>query len=126
MADSNYIEPASAPIPLEPLLELLRSEEDGVMITFKKVDGVIKEILGTLHKNNLPVIVVDESKPKPAPKKVNEDVVNFYSIVDNGWRSFRKENLIKYSVRVGQNAYSVEAGDPVTFSQTFLRDIYND
>ena len=55
-------------------------------ITFTKKDGSVRTILGTLNNNFAP-IDIDYTKILP-----EQDVVKFWSLDDNGWRSFRVEN----------------------------------
>ena len=77
---------------IEQLVDALKTSVDGVKVTFTKVDGAETTRLMTLHPSLLPVIEKKTDKTK-AP---NPDIIAAYSLDDKGWRSFRKENLVRY------------------------------
>lgn len=55
-----------------------------VAFSFKKVDGSIRNAVGTLN-------ISYESK---GGKAINYGVINYFDTEVNGWRSFKAENLI--------------------------------
>lgn len=57
-----------------------------VSFKFKKVDGSIREAIGTLRADMLPKI-------KGTSNKVNHSVMAYYDVQANGFRSFKIENL---------------------------------
>ena len=71
-------------------------------IVFLKVDGSERKMtclrpdLISDHPE-----VSDETSKKM--RKVNESVMNVFSVEDNGWRSFRLENLISINNEVIEN-----------------------
>lgn len=70
--------------------------ESVVKINFTKVDGSSSEILATVNPKFLPVVTVVEGvEPKPKKeRKINPDVLSFYSLDRKDWRSVRYD-LIK-------------------------------
>lgn len=76
------------------LKELLK--ENVVIVKFTKVDGQERTLNCTLQEHYLPKTVWTESK-----KKLNDNILSVWSIDDNGWRSFRKDSIIEYTVKNG-------------------------
>lgn len=66
------------------------------VITFKKVDGSLRVIRGSLMPELLPPVVETvESAPK---RPVNKTQVIFYDLDKSEWRSFKIENLVSMSL----------------------------
>ena len=69
-----------------------------VNFTYKKKDGTIREVRGTLKADLLPKVEVTESESESErPKKkrvIDEDVICYYDLDKLAWRSFTFEQLI--------------------------------
>jgi len=66
-------------------------------ITFFKMDGTSREMLCTLDFSIIPEDMQPSMRPDDRPasvRAVNPDVINVYDVENDGWRSFRFENLI--------------------------------
>lgn len=75
------------------LIEALREGE--VSITFKKVSSTTRVMTATLNEMRLPPRETESTN-----KAKNDDVLNVWSVDDSGWRSFRWDNLIDWTVDV--------------------------
>lgn len=82
---------------LDQQAELFEAISKGkVEIVFKKVDGSIRTLVGTINKDIIakagwtPKLKEGESKPKPA------GVVPVFCTETNTWKSFKLENLISF------------------------------
>ena len=60
-----------------------------VRFCFRKIDGTIREAVGTLLD-----IVVPATKGSAQGKKTNDDVQVYFDTEKNEYRSFKKANLI--------------------------------
>lgn len=65
------------------------------MLTFKKVDGELREMPCTLRADALPPLLVTEGK---AVKKPNPDVLSVWCLDAKSWRSFRIANVLNVKV----------------------------
>jgi len=72
---------------------LLMLESGLCEITFTKVDGTIRTIVGTLNRELIP----PEKLPKGTSKSQNEDVQPVYEVDLDQWRSFRWDSVIGYN-----------------------------
>ena len=70
--------------------------ESKVLVTFKKKDGTIRNMLCTLNPEYMPQ--EPEGKEKKE-RKVNENVQVVYDIEAPGWRSFRWDSLQNYTIQ---------------------------
>lgn len=74
--------------------DILMMLESGLCeITFTKVDGTIRTIVGTLNRELIPA----EKLPKGTSKSENEDVQPVYEVDLDQWRSFRWDSVIGYN-----------------------------
>lgn len=73
------------------LKTLLRSHK--LIITFLKVNGEVTTRTATRNTSFIPSQLVSKEIGN-----TSDSIVNFYSEGDNGWRSFRNENLISFSI----------------------------
>lgn len=73
----------------ERIIEKLK--ENTCRIVFEKVDGSRREVIGTLREDMITYVGTGK-------KTVNTDIISFWSVDDNGWRSFRLDNFIKVEV----------------------------
>lgn len=64
-----------------------------VHLQFKKVNGELRNMFGTL---NLEYIPEDRIPEEGKERKSNEEIVVLFDLEVNDWRSFRTENLIEY------------------------------
>ena len=85
----------------ETINELLK--EGIVKVEFKTVKGVDCTKYATLQESFLPPPKpveedVDENDALKKKRKVAENKVNFWSVEDNGWRSFLIENLVMVTI----------------------------
>ena len=72
--------------------------EGVVKIVFEKKDGSRRELFGTLEPSRLPPIPEGSaSKPK---RKVDPDMVNVWSVADDGWRGFMIDQLLEEPVLI--------------------------
>lgn len=73
----------------EQLVAKLRKNQ--VVFKYKKVNGEIREAYGTLNVK----IIGEENQPHNNDKyQASDEVIRYYDLNSNGWRSFRIENLI--------------------------------
>lgn len=74
------------------LSERLKSKlhETSVVFKYKKVNGDIREAYGTLNID----IMGEENAPTNKNYNISDDVIRYFDLNSNGWRSFRIENLI--------------------------------
>ena len=59
-----------------------------VRFYFKKVDGSVREAWGTLSSKVIPTTTGEDKRAK------NETIQTYYDTEANGWRCFKKLNLI--------------------------------
>ena len=69
----------------------LLKECEQVTITFTKLDGSERVLVGTLKKEKLPVIE-ESDKPKRQIKQ-NDGVIKVYDLENEGWRSVKWETI---------------------------------
>lgn len=69
------------------LKELLHAGK--VTFWYTKKNGETREALGTLKQE----IYGEENAPKGTEKKYPDNVIRYYDLNSNGWRSFLEENL---------------------------------
>lgn len=62
-------------------------------VTFEKIDGSTREMLCTLNSQYLPETTEKTTKNV---RKENNDVISVYDIENDGWRSFRIDNVVKF------------------------------
>lgn len=65
-----------------------------VRVVFKKVNGEERDMMCTLGEEFIPT----EHRPTSAATTYNEEVVRVYDVNAAGWRSFRVENVVSFSV----------------------------
>lgn len=75
------------------ILEALRKGK--VHLQFKKVNGDLRNMVGTLQEDFIPVSDIPTKDNDRSENKVSGIVV-LYDLEVKGWRSFRVENLIEY------------------------------
>lgn len=76
---------------VEQLRELLASRL--VTVTFKKVNGDIREMVCTTNSNLIPT---ERSVTEAVePRKVSENTIRVWEPLVQGWRSFKAENVIE-------------------------------
>lgn len=64
-------------------------------LSFKKINGDIREMVCTLNPELLPPVPVVEATDKPKPeRKKNPDNQSVWDIDKQAWRSFKWENVI--------------------------------
>ena len=81
------------------MVTMLRENNDGCEVKFRKVDGTERIMWCTLNANLLPKV---EEKPKSEkPKKVglteSDDHVVAWDLEKNAWRSFRCDSVLMFS-----------------------------
>jgi hypothetical protein len=81
-------------------IELYKNEKTEII--FLKVDGTERK-MSCLRPDLIPTQDTVGAVEPTKMKKLNEDVMNVFSIEDNGWRSFRLENLISVNDQVVMN-----------------------
>lgn len=67
-----------------------RLHEGEVEFTYKKKNGEERQAKGTLNKD----IYGEDHAPKNSGIEYSENVIRYFDIYSNSWRSFIKENLI--------------------------------
>jgi len=73
------------------LIRALKEQE--VVVSFKKVDGTIRDMKCTLMENRIP----EDKKPKSENSKKNDSVLPVFDIEKDSWRSFRWDSIQKIS-----------------------------
>jgi hypothetical protein len=68
-------------------------KEGLVHLQFKKVNGDLRNMIGTLSSEHIPEDKVPEEGKE---RKSNEELVVLFDTEVNDWRSFRTENLVEY------------------------------
>lgn len=68
--------------------------KDVVKFTYIKVSGGIREARGTLCGEFVPGGLLAEG----TGRKQNDGVLCYFDMVKNGWRSFRKANLVSVTI----------------------------
>jgi|WetSurMetagenome_2_1015567.scaffolds.fasta_scaffold1789143_1 hypothetical protein len=69
-------------------------KEGQVKVTFKKVNGEIRNMLCTTNSEMIPEVLTESKVPKIV-RKENEDVCRVFDVDKQEWRSFRYENIIE-------------------------------
>jgi len=64
------------------------------IIVFQKVDGSIRELVGTLRPDVLPEFS-DSDRPKPPPRN---DQMKVYDVESEGWRAVKYDKIISFKV----------------------------
>lgn len=71
--------------------EFKESLRNGVVeFSYEKKDGTIREAKGTLNSE----VYGEENKPKGAGSEVPDNIVKYYDLDKEGWRSFNFDKLI--------------------------------
>lgn len=71
--------------------EFKESLRNGVVeFSYEKKDGTIREAKGTLNSE----VYGEENKPKGTGFEVPENIVKYYDLDKEGWRSFNFDKLI--------------------------------
>lgn len=73
---------------IEQLTEQLRNSI--VKFQYQKTNGEFRDATGTLNMDNIP----EEMHPANANYKKNDDVLKYFDVDKQSWRSFRKDSLI--------------------------------
>jgi hypothetical protein len=63
--------------------------EGSTSFKFRKVDGSIREANGTLNNDLIPA-----GEPRAQALAEGAQVIPFYDLDENGWRSFRADSVI--------------------------------
>jgi hypothetical protein len=63
-------------------------------VKFTKLDGSIREMRCTLKEDLLPPV----NKPTMTGRVPNPNVVSVWSVDDEGWRSFRKDSVLEFTL----------------------------
>jgi hypothetical protein len=73
-------------------------KEGKVKFEYKKVDGSIRKALGTLNPELMPGTGATEKKIEDGKKKrfVPPSILIYFDLESEGFRSFRKDNFIKF------------------------------
>lgn len=72
-------------------LELRESMRQGVVsFKFQKKNGEIREAKGTTNMGLIP----EENHPTSGETRTNDDVVCFFDVDKQAWRSFRTDSLV--------------------------------
>jgi len=83
-------------------LEIINGLHEGVSeVNFVKVDGTNRKMLCTLIPSMMDAasqIVATSDDDKPA-RPVNPDIVKCYDVEAMGWRSFRVDSVIDWSIQ---------------------------
>jgi hypothetical protein len=68
-------------------------------ITFLKVNGEERQLLCTLREEYIKQFETPKDTPKATTetvtRKKSDDVISVFDIENNGWRSFRKDSVIR-------------------------------
>lgn len=72
---------------IENLKELMRNGI--VSFKYQKVNGEFREAKGTLNLDNIP----EDQHPKGVGES-NDDIVKYYDVEKESWRSFRSDSFI--------------------------------
>ena len=67
-------------------------KENIIHLKFTKVDGTIREARGTLKAD----IVVPYEKKTERVKPENDNIIRYWDVDKNEWRSFKYENFIGF------------------------------
>lgn len=79
-------------------LGILEQLHKGVVdLQFKKVNGGLRNMMGTLKEELIPE--KDRPSADASERVVNDNIVVLYDLQVEGWRSFRVENLVEYRGR---------------------------
>jgi hypothetical protein len=78
----------------ESIIEHLSKGE--VELQFTKADGSIRKMLATRSNELIPI--VHQPKDSKSTNTENLDIVKCFDLENDGWRSFRVDSLISYSV----------------------------
>lgn len=71
-------------------------QQESVAVTFKKVDGTLREMNCTLSTKLIPKMPVVEStttNPKKLTRVNNPELVTVYDLDKGAWRSFKLRNI---------------------------------
>lgn len=71
-----------------------RMMQGRVAFRFKKVNGEIRNAIGTLDEYSIPTQVAPTLRTSK-PRKFNEDIFLYYDCEQCAYRSFKKENFIE-------------------------------
>jgi hypothetical protein len=63
-----------------------------VKFKYKKLSGEIRSATGTTKLDALPIECIPSGNGKPTPA----NIVKYFDLTKNAWRSFRFENLIEW------------------------------
>ena len=71
-------------------------------VTFLKVSGEERQLLCTLREEYIKQFETPKDTPKdsttePVTRKKSDDVISVFDIENNGWRSFRKDSVIRFA-----------------------------
>lgn len=67
-----------------------------VLLKYKKKDGSIKETTGTTNPEIVGLHYEMKKTTKDESKKRNNEIINYFDLEKNEWRSFRFENLMEW------------------------------
>jgi hypothetical protein len=69
-----------------------------VEVTFTKVDGTIRIMKASRHPEIVPPTPIVEGAEKKE-RKANDAIVSVYDLEVKNWRSFRKDNVLSYTIK---------------------------
>lgn len=81
-------------------------KEGIVIVTFEKVNGDIRDLTCTLQDKYLPEQVASKRS-----RVVSDEVICVWDLVDEAWKSFRVDSVIKYSITT-TNEFDVGIVEP--------------
>ena len=79
-------------------LEMALNKSKLVEVKFTKVDGTVRTMLATRHAELVPAKVVVEGVEQKE-RKPNDAILSVYDVEVKNWRSFRKENVLEFTVK---------------------------
>lgn len=71
-------------------LALANTDERGTWLTFRKVDGTIRNVLATRNLTHIPA----QQHPKNGDSQAGV-TIRYYDIWEGGWKCFRADSLLK-------------------------------
>jgi hypothetical protein len=75
------------------VLDMLKREI--VDIEFKKLSGDVRVMTCTLNPTSLPPAKAEDPLSQKKVREINQDVCAVFDTINQGWRSFRWDSLIK-------------------------------
>ena len=77
---------------LKEVTKLKRMLKKGIVkFSYKRIDGTLRKARGTMNPDYLP----ETDKDSSSKRKENKDVVTYFDLSKDDYRSFRKENFVE-------------------------------